>query len=109
MEETATGPVTVTIRYFEGCPNWHTAHERLRAALRDASMADVEPVLERVETLEDAERLKFAGSPTILIDGEDPFAETGAQFGLTCRVYRTPDGLAGSPTADQLRAILVGT
>jgi hypothetical protein len=71
-------------------------------------MTDVEPVLELVETPEDADRLEFAGSPTILVDGVDPFAQKGATVGLTCRVYRTPDGLAGSPTADQLRAVLVG-
>jgi hypothetical protein len=69
-------------------------------------MADVEPVLERVETAEDAELLRFIGSPTILVDGQDPFAGAEAAFGLTCRVYRTPEGLAGSPTPDQLRAAL---
>jgi hypothetical protein len=69
-------------------------------------MADVEPVLERVETAEDAERLRFIGSPTILVDGRDPFAGAEAAFGLTCRVFQTPKGLAGSPTPDQLRAAL---
>lgn len=109
MEEEAARPVTtITVRYFDGCPNWHTAHDRLRAVLREAGMTDVEPVLELVETPEDAERLGFAGSPTILVDGVDPFAEDDTTFGMTCRVYRTPDGLAGSPTADQLRAALLG-
>jgi hypothetical protein len=37
-------------------------------------MADVEPILERVETGEGAERLRFIGSPTILVDGRDAFA-----------------------------------
>jgi hypothetical protein len=69
-------------------------------------MADVEPVLERVETAEEAERLRFIGSPTILVDGRDPFAGAEAAFGLTCRVYQTPEGLAGSPTPDQLRGAL---
>jgi hypothetical protein len=62
------------------------------------------PILERVETAEDAERLRFIGSPTILVDGRDPFAGVAAPFGLTCRVYRTPEGLAGSPTLDQQSA-----
>lgn len=96
----------VILRYFDGCPNWQTAYERLRAVLRDEGMAEVEPMLERVETPEDAERLRFAGSPTILIDGVDPFEIAGAAFGLTCRVYRTSEGLAGSPTGEQLRAAL---
>lgn len=101
--------MTVTMRYFDGCPNWHMAHDRLCAVLRDEGMADVEPVLELVETPEDAERLGFTGSPTILVDGVDPFAEEGAMVGLTCRVYRTPEGLAGSPTSDQLREALNGS
>ena len=82
-------------------------HDRLREALRAEGMADVEPILERVETPEDAERLRFIGSPTVLVDGRDPFAEgSEASFGLTCRVYQTPEGLAGSPTPEQLRDAL---
>lgn len=69
-------------------------------------MADVEPILEQVETAEDAERLQFIGSPTVLINGRDPFAGAGKALGLTCRVYETPDGLAGSPTLEQLRESL---
>ena len=50
-------------------------HERLREALRVEGMASVEPILEFVETPEDAERLRFIGSPTLLVQGRDPFAE----------------------------------
>jgi hypothetical protein len=67
-----------------------TMHDRLRDALRAEGMADVEPILERVETAEDAERLRFVGSPTILVNGRDPFARGEGTFGLTCRVYETP-------------------
>jgi hypothetical protein len=93
----------VTLRYFDGCPNWRTTDERLRAVLREEGLTAVEPSLERVETPEDAERLHFVGSPTVLIDGRDPFGEPGGPFGLTCRIYQTPQGLAGSPTSEQLR------
>ena len=96
----------VTLRYFDGCSNWHTAQERLRGALREAGLTDVEPVLERVETQEEAEHIRFVGSPTILIDGRDPFAGAQVSFGLTCRLYRTPQGLAGCPTSEQLLAAL---
>lgn len=96
----------IRLLYFDGCPHWRTVHDRLRGALRAEGMADVEPILERVETAEDAERLRFIGSPTILVDGRDPFAKAAATFGLTCRVYETPGGLAGSPTPEQVRAAL---
>src|SRR5699024_5336838 len=59
-----------------------------------------------IETHEEAVRLGFNGSPTILIDGTDPFAEDGAPAGLACRVFRTLDGRSGPPTGEQLRTAL---
>ena len=52
------------------------------------------------ETAEDAARMGMSGSPTILIDGREPFG--GGEPSLSCRRYRTSEGLAGSPTVDQL-------
>ncbi len=88
--------MNVRLRYFDGCPNWRTTYDRLRGL-------GIEPALERVETLEEAERLRFVGSPTILVDGFDPFPISETSFGLSCRLYETPEGLAGSPTVEQLR------
>lgn len=95
----------VTIRYFDGCPNWEVADARLREALLTAD-ADAEVVYELVNTQEEAERLRFAGSPTILLDGADPFPAETQSFGLTCRVYRTEAGNQGSPSVQQLVAVL---
>ncbi len=53
---------------------------------------------QKVDSLEEAERLSFRGSPTGLIDGEDPFADPTAPVGLSCRLFPTPTGLAGAPT-----------
>lgn len=92
----------VELLYFEGCPNWRVAHERLDEALRTVGRSDVVVQQRLVETPEAAEVLEFVGSPTIRIDGEDPFADGGARFGLACRVFRTPTGLSGSPTTAQL-------
>jgi hypothetical protein len=99
--------VTVTLLYFPGCPNWQTADANLRAALAEAG-ADVVVRWRVVDTVEDAERLGFLGSPTVLIDGRDPFAEPGAVPGLSCRVFRSAAGVAGAPTVTQLRAALAG-
>lgn len=63
----------VTIQFFEGCPHWKVAEERLRKALADLGRADVEIDHQRVDSPEDAERLDFRGSPTILINDRDPF------------------------------------
>jgi hypothetical protein len=96
----------ITVQYFDGCPNREVLDRRIAEALD--GRADAEVTHQRVETAEDAARLGFLGSPTILIDGVDPFAGDDAPVGLACRVYRTPDGLAGSPTVEQLREALLG-
>ena len=96
----------VELRYFDGCPSWRAAEQRLRSALDSTGHADAEIILRRVETEADAERLSFRGSPTILIDDRDPFDETGGSFGLACRVYRTSEGLSGSPTQAQLEQVM---
>jgi hypothetical protein len=49
----------------------------------------------------------MTGSPTLLVDGVDPFAVAGAPTGLFCRLYRDEHGvLAGAPSVGQLRAAL---
>lgn len=95
----------VRLLYSDGCPNWREADERLREALARLGL-DLAPEHVRVETAEDAERLGFRGSPTVLVDGVDPFADEAAPVGLSCRVFPTPDGLRGAPTVEQLVAAL---
>lgn len=91
----------VQLLYFAGCPHWRVADERLADALRVLGREYVEVEHRRVETVEEAEELRFLGSPTIRIDSTDPFASGTEQVGLTCRVYSTPAGLSGSPTSAQ--------
>ena len=62
----------------------------------------------QVESQDEAERLRFAGSPSMLVNGTDPFTSATSAIGLACRVYSTPDGPAGSPTLDQLFDALRG-
>ena len=91
----------VTLLYFDGCPNWELADRRLR------DLADEFGFMlryEKVETPEEAERLGFAGSPTVLVDGTDPFATGDEPTGLACRMYATEEGPQGSPTIGQLRS-----
>lgn len=96
----------ISLLYFEDCPNWGTADQRLAEIAADHPEVTVRR--HRVETVEAAERLGFHGSPSILVDGVDLFAAPGNPVGLSCRVYRTPEGLAGAPSLEQLRAALAG-
>jgi hypothetical protein len=95
----------VQLLYFDGCPHWKVLGQRLREAL---DLLDDPSTIEylQVESQRDAERLGFAGSPSILVDGTDPFGSPTSAIGLTCRVYLTPEGPSGSPTLDQLVAAL---
>jgi hypothetical protein len=95
--------VQVTLLHFDGCPNWETTFRQL-----ETLSAELEFDLERrqVDTPADAERLTFRGSPTVLVDGRDPFATGDEPVGLSCRVYITDAGLVGAPTEQQLREAL---
>ena len=97
--------VEVELLYFEGCPNWKTADERLRVL---AAERGFEVRHRLIATPDEGREAGFHGSPTILVDGEDPFACGDEPPGLSCRVYRTPAGIDGAPTIEQLRAALGG-
>ncbi len=94
----------VTLQYFNGCPNWKETEAHIETLQSEG--VDVELDRQLIETPEAAEQYGFRGSPTIIIDGSDPFADPDAPIGLSCRVYATEDGYAGSPSLDQLRAAL---
>ena len=78
--------------------------DRLGQLADEIAGLDVERFL--VDTPEAAGRTRFRGSPSIHVNGTDLFADPEAPVGLSCRIYQTPDGAAGSPTIDQLRRAL---
>jgi hypothetical protein len=82
----------VEFLFWEQCPSHAEALALLREVLRDRGVADPIDVRE-VRTHEEAVELRFPGSPTIRVDGRDVDA-AGADWppGLSCRVYRLPDG-----------------
>ncbi len=96
----------VEVLYFDGCPTYRAAARTLRTVLAEAGVeACIELVA--VNTDEGARRLRFPGSPTIRVDGRDLFpAPEREDWRLGCRVYMTPRGLRGYPTADMLREAL---
>ena len=96
----------VSLLYFDGCPSWREADARLREALAVVGRGDTEVTYRRVGTVEEAEAAQFRGSPTVLVDGRDPFPDPGTRVGLSCRLYRTEAGLGGSPTVEQLVEVL---
>ncbi len=98
--------MNVEVLYFDSCPTYERATKTLREVLAEEGM-EAEIKLVAVNTDEEVQRLQFPGSPTIWVDGEDLFpAGEREDWRLGCRVYATPEGLRGSPTAEMLREAL---
>jgi hypothetical protein len=92
----------VELLYFDGCPSWETGLKNLETALfQEGIHTSVEMV--KVINDEEAAQLKFLGSPSFRVDGQDFWGEERDMYSLSCRVYPTPDGIKGFPTVDMLR------
>jgi len=94
---------------FDGCPSYEYALRNVREVIADEGL-DASVELINVTSAEEAERLRFLGSPTIQIDGVDlegPEAvNTGVGYG--CRVYEEGGVMHGWPSKEQIRAALRG-
>ena len=87
------------------CPNGPLVEQRLAAALAGRTDATVERRV--ITTAQEAEQYGMHGSPTVLIDGRDPFAQPETETSLSCRLYRDDHGRAGgAPSVEQLRPAL---
>ncbi len=97
----------IQILTIDGCPNAALAGERVaQAVASEGASADVEHVV--VPTLEAARSLRFVGSPSVRINGEDveSEAQNRRDFGLTCRTYPVSGRLEGAPPEELIRAAL---
>lgn len=90
------------VLHVTDCPNLGPMLDRL------AEATDL-PVATR-EVTTDAEAATFGmnGSPTLLVDGIDPFASADlCACGVSCRLYRDEEGrIVPAPSVDQLRVAL---
>jgi hypothetical protein len=97
----------VELYFWEGCPSYPEAKELLQGVLDERGI-DAPIEMHEIRTREEALTFAFPGSPTIRIDGRD-VDPVGAESppGLTCRVYRFPDGRASPvPSRQQLEEAL---
>jgi Alkylmercury lyase len=87
------------VLHVRDCPNVGPMLERLR------QVTDLPVASREIGTAAEAAATGMAGSPTLLVDGVDPFAGRSApEPGLSCRIYR--DGLGRTvpvPSVEQLR------
>jgi predicted DsbA family dithiol-disulfide isomerase len=95
----------LTILTVPDCPNAAALEGRLEAVL--AGYPDTIVRRRQVADEQEAAETGMAGSPTLLINGMDPFAVPGQVPGLSCRLYRDAAGrIAGAPPVEDLRRAL---
>ena len=79
-----------------GCPNLPLLEQRLAEALAGRPAVRVRRV---IAIADEAARCGMRGSPTLLVNGHDPFAVPGTVPALACRIYQGKGGrLEGAPT-----------
>lgn len=91
------------------CPNREVALGRLHEALQRAGIAGIEVAEQVIDDPDAAARASMHGSPTVLVDGQDPFAPPGTEASVSCRRYPVGDVLEGAPSVDDLVAALTTT
>ena len=86
------------------CPNVPLLEQRLEQALAGRPTVTVRRV---IADADEAARCGMCGSPTLLVNGHDPFAVPGRGPALACRMYEGEGGrLEGAPTVGALRRAL---
>jgi hypothetical protein len=93
-----TAPHTVELLYIHDCPHYEVMLGHLRELLRSIGAHD-RIQLRSISDERAARRERFLGSPTVRVDGQDvePGASERRDFGMTCRLYVTADGLLSMP------------
>ncbi|RLD64210.1 MAG: DUF2703 domain-containing protein [Bacteroidetes bacterium] len=93
--------IKIEVQYFKGCPNSEATLEMVKKFVAESELQiEFEEIL--VETQEVAEKYKFRGSPTILINGKDVEGlEENKTPSLACRYY-----INGLPTEDEIREMV---
>jgi len=92
----------LTVLAVPDCPNVMLLEERLAQVLE--GRRDVTVSRQVIADQDDAARRGMHGSPTILVDGIDPFADPGQPARVSCRLYWDGDGqVDGAPSVSRLR------
>ncbi len=91
----------IEVQHFEGCPNSVEMIARVRTAIEEFNeRIEYKGIL--VETPEQAQQIKFRGSPTVLINGIDlENLPEPADAHLACRYY-----LNGLPSVSQIKEFI---
>jgi hypothetical protein len=96
----------VSFLYYEECPSHEQAFERLREVMAEEGISKEVEVF-KVETEDQARELRFVGSPTIRVNGQDIDPPSDSRYVLTCRAYRLEDDrISPLPSREMIRRAL---
>lgn len=94
--------IEIELLVVPNCPHEATAAQLISTAVRDTGVtATITHTI--IANKSQAQQRGFTGSPTILLNGTDPFTQQRAPIALACRLYPTPDGPRGVPGLQELR------
>jgi hypothetical protein len=97
----------VELLWWRECPSWERTVELVRAEMETQGLDPDDLVVTEVRTDDGAERRRFVGSPTVLVDGADIQPTGDEPTGLTCRVYRRRNGrISPLPDPEDVRDAL---
>lgn len=91
------------LRTIQGCPNSGPALDLFIQVLTAEGKDTRDVAVREVGSEEEAQALRFHGSPSFIADGLDLFPAQSAPA-LTCRLYRSEGRMAGLPSTELLRA-----
>jgi hypothetical protein len=95
----------LTVLAVPVCPNALVLEQRLAGLL--AERPGVVVTRRVIANLAEAALWGMHGSPTLLVDGQDPFAVPGTVPAVACRLYQGENGrVEGVPAVPALRQVL---
>lgn len=100
--------VDIDLLTVPDCPNRQAALDRVGAALRLLGNPSVNIAERIINDPEEAKAAGMRGSPTILVDGQDPFAGPDVDTSVSCRLFPSNGTFDGAPSVEQLVTAMSG-
>ena len=97
----------IEVLTFEGCPHADATRQLVQQAVHLERVVAAIDFID-VTTREAAQHLRFLGSPSVRINGEDaePAARDRTEYGLMCRTYGHKTGAMGTPPIELIRTAI---
>lgn len=90
--------------YFNGCPNSQPTFDNLIESLKDLDSKDINVERIEVNNLEEAQKFKFLGSPSIYVNGIDLYTlKKPDKFNYACRTFNINNKKTGILTKEFIK------